>query len=834
MPLSPNTRFGHYEIRSLLGKGGMGEVYLAHDTNLKRLVALKLLPSEFTEDRNRLRRFQREAYAASSLNHPNILTIYEIGEADGHRFIASEYVEGKSLRERMVRRRMGLKEILDTTFQVATALSAADQAGIVHRDIKPENIMLRKDGLVKVLDFGLAKLAPAEAAQLSDYGNPEASTFAMTETSPGMVMGTIAYMSPEQARGRDVDARSDIWSLGVVLYEMIAGRMPFDGESKNDVVAAILKTDPPPLAEVSATSPPRLNDIVHRMLSKDQTGRYQTIKELLTDLENLKQELELATKLDHPISSEARTGNHRAGVFDSPPPRIPSTDDKTVRRTETLSQYVVSEIKRHKLGITLVLAAVFVPIVATTFFRESTVRSQPVTSIAVLPFVNGSGDQSLDYLSDGMSENLIDRLSQLPQLKVINRSSSFKFKSADPDPQEVARSLGVEALVMGRVAQRGDDLQIRVELVDGRDKTQMWGGQYNAKASDLQTIEAEISSKISERIRPQLNAEEQKRVTTNKQDAEEEYQLYLKGRYSWNKLSEDGLRKSIDYYNSAIEKNPNYALAYAGRANSYLILGANNLAPQETYPKAKESARKALELDDTLAEAHYAMAAANYYYDWNLPEAEKELNRTLELNPNYALAYNLSCSLHLARGQTNEAISQIKRALDLDPFSLLFNNKLSTAYYYARDFERAVEQIKKTIALEPEASFLYSDLGVNYAQLGRYDDALAACQKAIILQKDDPAALTTLGVIYGLSGKKSEADWVLNTMNQLAKKRYIQPFFFASIYSAMGDKDQALNWLEKARTERAYIVFVGIDPLFDKLRSDARYTTLIERMNVQK
>ena len=837
MSLSPNTRLGHYEIRSLLGKGGMGEVYLAHDTNLKRLVALKLLPSEFTEDPSRLRRFEREAYSASSLNHPNILTIYEIGEADGHRFIASEYIDGKSLRERMKRRRMGLKEILDTTFQVASALSAANQAGIVHRDIKPENIMLRNDGYVKVLDFGLAKLAHAEAKQHGEAANPEASTFAMTETSPGIVLGTVAYMSPEQARGHDVDTRSDIWSLGVVLYEMIAGRMPFDGGSKNDVVAAILKTDPAPLAEVSAGLPPRLNDIVTRMLSKEQTGRYQTIKALLTDLENLNQQLEFATKLDRPMrgaNSQAQTDDHGAGAFDSPPPRAASTNEKASTRTITRSEYVVSEIKRHKLGITLVLAALFVPIVASTYFRNPTARSQTITSIAVLPFVNGSGDQSLDYVSDGLSENLIDRLSQLPQLKVINRSSSFKFKSGDTDPQEVARSLGVQALVMGRLAQRGDDLQVRVELVDGRDKTQMWGGQYTAKASDLQTLQADISSKISDQLRPKLNVDEQKRVTTNKQDDEEVYQLYLKGRYSWNKLTEDGLKKSIDYYNSAIEKNSKYALAYAGLANSYLLLGANNLAPQEAYPKAKESARKALELDDTLAEAHYAMAAANYYYDWNLPEAEKELNRTLELNPNYSLAYNLSCSLHLARGQTNEAISQIKRALDLDPFSLLFNNKLSTAYYYARDYQRAVDQIKKTIALEPEASFLYSDMGVNYAQLGKYEDALAACQKAIILQKDDPAALTTLGVIYGLSGKKTEADWVLNTMNQLAKKRYIQPFFFASIYSAMGDKDQAFIWLEKARTERAYIVFVGIDPLFDKLRSDARYTTLIERMNVQK
>jgi serine/threonine-protein kinase len=817
----------------------MGEVYLAQDTSLKRLVALKLLLPSFTEDRGRLRRFEREAHAASSLNHPNILTIHEISQADGHRFIASEYVEGLSLRQLIKARPMGLKEVLDTTIQVASALLAADRAGIVHRDIKPENIMLREDGYVKVLDFGLAKLVAEESKRPWDVDDPEASTFALTETCPGVVLGTVHYMSPEQARGRDVDIRSDIWSLGVVLYEMTVGRMPFNGESKNDVVAAILKTEPPPLAEVSANSPPKLNNIVGRMLSKEPTGRYQTVKELLTDLENVKQELEFAKMLGHPVDQERPEGEtdvRGIGTIDfaTPPTPARATNEKQIRRTITRSEYFVSEIKRHKLGITLVLAALLVPMAASTYFRFPFASSQKITSIAVLPFINGSGDQSLEYLSDGLSENLIDQLSQLPQLRVINRTSSFKFKSAEADPQEIARSLGVDALVMGRLVQQGDDLQLRVELVDGRDKTQMWGKQYTAKTSDLQTIQSDISRKISDKIRPTLTVEEQKRVISNKQDDEEAYQLYLKGRYSWNKFSEDELRKSIDYYNSALEKNPKYALAYAGLANSYLILGANNLSPQETYPKAKDSAKKALDLDDSLPEAHYAMAAANYYYDWNLHEAEKELHRTLELNPNYAMAYNLRCSLHLARGQTNEAISQIKRALDLDPFSLLFNNKLSTAYYYVRDFDRAVEQIKKTITLDPQAAFLYSDLAMNYAQMGKYEDALAASQKAIILQKDDPVALSTLGTIYGLWGKKAEADWILNAMNQLAKKRYIQPLFFASIYSAMGDKDHAFIWLEKARTERAYIIFVGIDPLFDKLRSDARYSTLIERMHVQQ
>ena len=837
MSLPPNTRLGHYEIRSFLGKGGMGEVYLAHDTALKRPAALKLLLSSFAQDRGRLRRFEREARAASSLNHPNILTIYEINEADGYRFIASEYVEGVSLRQHMRVRPMGLTEILDTTIQVASALAAADRAGIVHRDIKPENIMLRHDGYVKVLDFGLAKLATPDPQQAWDKGNPEASTVALTDTTPGIVLGTVHYMSPEQARGHDVDIRSDIWSLGVVLYEMLAGKMPFDGESKNDVFAAILKTDPPPLAALSANSPPKLNDIVGRMLSKAESDRYQTPKALLRDLEDLRQELAFSKRLGHSKpdeQGEAGTDGRQTSTVDIPTPNAArSTHEKAIRRTANRTEQIVRQIKRYKLGVALGVVAVFVLMVALTYSHFRSPTSQQITSIAVLPFVNGSGDQSLDYLSDGLSESLIDQLSQLPQLRVINRSSSFKFKSQDTDPQEVARSLGVDALVMGRLVQQGDQLQLRVELVDGRDKTQMWGRQYTAKASDLQTLQADISGRISDKLRPQFSSDD-KRTYTSKQDNDEAYDLYLKGRYSWNKFSEDELRKSIDYYNRALEKNAKYALAYAGLANSYLILGANNLSPQESYPKAKESATKALELEDTLADAHYAMAATNYYYDWNLSQAENEIRRTLQLNPNYAMAYNLRGTLQLARGQTNEAISQIKRGLELDPFSLLLNNKLSTAYYYARDYERSAEQIKKTMTLEPQAAFLHSDLAMNYAQMGKYEEALAESQKAIILQNDDPVALSTLGIIYGLWGKKTEADWILNTMNQLAKKRYVQPFFIASIYSALGDKDHAFLWLEKARAERAYIIFVSIDPVFDKLRSDARYTALIERMDVQQ
>jgi serine/threonine protein kinase/tetratricopeptide (TPR) repeat protein len=821
--LPPNTRIAHYQIRSLLGKGGMGEVYLAQDTTLKRLVAIKLLPPDLIQNPTRVRRFHREAYAASSLNHPNILTIYEIGEDDDRHFIASEYVQGQSLRARMALGRIPLKEIVNIVMQAAAGLAAAEREGIVHRDIKPENLMLRTDGYVKILDFGLAKLTEQRRENDEPDLPDEAITVPMTETFPGTVVGTTLYMSPEQARGLEIDSRSDIWSLGVVFYEMLAGRVPFDGATSSDVLAAILKTEPEPLKDFMPELSNRLTEVVGKMLQKDREHRYQSCAEVLVILEQLHQQMQ-TSPADY--SAEFSDGEGASAIT----ARLKSTNENqpTVRHNVSNTYGRLAAPPRSRRLKILIVVGAFAMIVTAAYFLFSYQPTKSITSVAVLPFVNGSVDDQVDYLADGVSENILDQLSQVPDLKVINRTSSFKYKGKDADPQQVAKLLGVEALVMGRLVKRGDDVEIRVELVDGRDKTQLWGGQYIAKAADLPQMQNQICRKLQEKLG--FSSANVEVVPSGATPDEELYQLYLKGRYSWNKLTRDGLDQSIVYFNQAIQKNPNYALAHAGLANAYLVLGANYLSPQDTFPKAEEAAKQALALDDTLAEAHYAMAATKFFYYWNFPETEKELRRTLELNPNYSNAYNLKSTLHLAKGQTNEAISEAKRALDLDPFSLLFNNKLSTAYYYARDYGAALEQIKKTMQMDAQATFLHNDMCMVYAQLGRYDEAVAECQKVIILQKDDPAALATLAVTYGLRGRRSEAEWILGTLDNMQKTKYVSPFFFASIYAALGNKDETFAWLKKAKAERSFIIFLAIDPLFDKIRSDSRYIALMQDM----
>jgi len=838
-PTPVGRRFGHYRILSLLGAGGMGEVYLAQDTRLGRKVALKLLPVRFTQDAARVHRFKQEARAASATNHPNIITIYEIGqaapEAGGTHFIATEFVEGETLRRHLAGTRLTLTAALEVAAQVAAALAAAHDTGVVHRDIKPENIMLRPDGYVKVLDFGLAKLTelPSDAV---DTGAPTQT--AMT-TEPGLVMGTVAYMSPEQARGLKVDARSDIFSLGVVLYEMIAGCAPFAGATRSDVLAAILTAEPAPLTQHAPEVPPELNRVVAQALRKDREERYQTIKDLLSDLKDLKQELEFKAKLERSPQPEAR--NQAQAARGSEPaelqpaePAAADTDKEAGTRTTSSAEYLVGEIKRHKLGAVLALVMLIAALSAVAYFSPFGGSGQAIDSLAVLPFVNAGADPNTEYLSEGITDSLISNLSQLPKLKVKSRSAVLRYKGREADPQAVGRELGVRAVLTGRVTQRGDGLALSVELVDARDSNQLWGGQYNRRLADILVVQEEIASHITEKLRLRLTGAEQQRLARRSAGNPEAYRLYLKGRYYTSRLTQEGFEKGIESFNQAIALDPNYALAYAGLGGCYINAVDLILPPREAMPKAKEALRRALAVDDTLAQAHVALAVIHWQYDWDWAAAEREFRRAIELNPNEARVH-ASYGFFLAlMGRFDEGIAEEKRAQELDPLFVGASLQLGVVLHLARRYDQAVEQARQTINMDPNFWLAHTVLGRAYEQQGQLQDAIAECQKARQIDDTTAEILMDLGRAYAVAGQRAEAAAVLAELQARSRRSYVAPFHIAMVYVGLGQKEQALAWLERAYRERSwYLTWLKVAPEFDSLRPDPRFADLLRRVGLQ-
>jgi serine/threonine protein kinase/Tfp pilus assembly protein PilF len=834
--LSPNTPFGRYEIRSLLGVGGMGEVYLAYDSKLRRQVAIKLLPTALTENKLRLARFEREAYAASSLNHPNIMTIHEIGEQNGKHFIATEYIEGESLREQMTRSRMELREILPIVSQVADALSAAHEAGIIHRDIKPENIMVRRDGYVKVLDFGLAKLA--HETKVEGEFNTEAPTIgAPVRTQPGLVMGTAYYMSPEQARGLEVDARSDIWSLGATLYEMVAGKRPFEGATTTDVLAMILQREPPSLLRYQPQLPAELERIVEKSLAKECEERYQNAKDLSVDLKRLKQRLEVEAELERSITpeEEARRTAARGGspVTAISSKTIATNDAAGAAHTVSGAEYVANEIKRHKGAAVLVFATLVLAILAAlVYYRYSRPRTAAISSVAVLPFTNQSGDPSMDYLSDGISESLINNLSQLSSLKVISRGSVFKYKGKEVDPQEVARALGVQAIVTGRVMQRGDQLQVNAELVNVSDKTQMWGEQFNRKVTDTLAVQTEISQQIAEKLRLRLTNAEQQQLVKDTKVNPEAYEQLLKGRFYRQKApSRENLTKAIECFNQAIAIDDKYALAYALLSRTYRQMGANSyLDPKEAMPKAETAVRKALELDEGLAEAHYAMAYIEQD-GWNWAGAEQEFKRAIELSPSTAAAHSEYAQFLSVMGRHDQAISEIKRARELDPLYIPWNVKLGYLYYFARQYSQAVEQLKKTLEMDKNYGNTHTTLGYTYNAMGQYKEAIAELEESLRLKGDNTSDQCFLGYALAKAGRRNEAEAILKRLK--TTKEYVSPPELAIFYVGLGEKELALSALERAYAAHdPQMQFLGGAPEYDAVRSEPRFQELIRKVGL--
>jgi serine/threonine protein kinase/Tfp pilus assembly protein PilF len=835
----------HYRVLSLIGAGGMGEVYLAEDTRLGRKVALKILPKESTQNEERVRRFEQEARAASALNHPNIVTIYEVGQVDGRHFIATEYIEGQTLRGRVSGGQMELREAVDIGTQMASALEAAHEAGIVHRDIKPENVMVRRDGLVKVLDFGLAKLAESQR----DGKGSDLTSIADTDTSPGLVLGTLSYMSPEQARGESLDERTDIFSLGIVLYEMVAGQSPFAAPSGAETLAAILgrepksltqyaqnlpggieatvlETEPAPLSPPEPGVPAELERIVKKALGKNREERYQLAKDLMLDLRNLKQELELQAKLEavRSVNSNGATATGLQAVVDTDERRAAPTTDTEVVRTVSSVEYLVSKIQPHRRSAARGLAVLLIAAAAIFYFTYFTRGGEAIDSIAVLPFVNVNGDPKAEYLSDGISDSIINSLSQLPGLTVISHTSALRYKGQQLDPQTVGRELNVRAVLMGKLTLRGIDLLISTELVDVRDNKRLWGDRYNRTLADLVRLQGEIAREIAAGLRLTLTGEQKERLAKIYTDNPEALRLYQFGRR--NRSDRLDYNKARDYLEQAIQIDPNFAPAYAQLAGVYHAIAAGGRADTEAArQKSEGAARRALELDDTLGDAHVVLASHRWYVG-DRTGALSEFERALELDPNSAGVHSAYAKFLWRGGRHDEALAHFRRAQELDPLSPAKYVDLGIMLYTARQYDQALKEYRKALDLNQNYGPAHFNILCCYLAQGKYEEADAQTERAKAA-KDQfaDARLAALGYAYAVLGKRAEAQKMLDEVNEMSNRSNVRPQHLALIYTGLGDKDKAFELLRK-EDYGPIMHSLESDPVWDSLRLDPRFADL--------
>ncbi len=782
----------HYKILEKLGEGGMGVVYKAHDTKLDRLVAMKFLPGHLAANEAVHARFLQEAKAASALNHPNVCTIYDIKEEDGQQFIVMEFVDGTTIKQKLPIQK--LQDALTYALQIGDALQEAHSKGIVHRDIKSENIMVNSKNQIKVMDFGLAKLK---------------GSLKLTKTSS--TVGTLAYMAPEQIQGGEIDARSDIFSFGVVLFEMLTGHMPFRGDHEAAMMYSILNEDPESVQKTRQDISADIGHIIHRALEKDPEDRYQSVADMVSEL---RREQKKTARLIRPSEAEATMPRTSAPEL---PVGIPVVSSK--KRVTLLSA----------LGAGLLAVALVIYLFAG--------HHQTIDSLAVLPFENVGADPNTEYLSDGITESLINTLSQLSNLTVMSRSSVFHYKGKEVDPQKAGKELGVKAVLAGRVTQRGDNLQISTELVDVSNNTHIWGEQYNKKLSDILAVQQDISKEISQQLSVKLVGEDKNKLVQRSTESTEAYELYLKGRFHWNKRNADDLQKGVDYFNRAIEKDPRFALAYAGLASTFAILPEYSGLPASDFiPKAETAARKALEFDAAVAEPHAVLGLIKYEYQWDWEGADKEFKRAIELNPNYPTSYHWYSNSLEEQGKLEEALSEIKHAQGLDPLSPVITSNVGEILFLMQRYDLAIEQFNKVLELDPNFPGTHQTLGLLYAQQNKFDEAISELQKVRqIVGANDPYGAGHLGYVYAKAGKKDEAITILNQLLKFSRQGYAQSVQIAYVYAGLGDKDKAFEWLEKGYNEQnEQLGYLKVYPIWDNLRSDSRYTAMLRKIGLEK